>query len=57
MNILLIGASGMIGSRILAEASARGHSITASARDAVRIAPTPGATPVSVDLADAARLV
>lgn len=33
MNILLIGATGMIGSRILNEALARGHSVTALSRN------------------------
>lgn len=37
MNILLIGASGMIGSRILKEAISRGHQVTASARNPEKI--------------------
>ena len=32
LNILLVGASGMIGSRILSEAASRGHHVTAAAR-------------------------
>jgi putative NADH-flavin reductase len=37
MNILLVGASGMIGSRILAEAERRGHAVLAAARKPEKI--------------------
>jgi hypothetical protein len=37
MNLILFGASGTIGKRILAEALRRGHSVTAVARDPSRI--------------------
>ncbi len=37
MNILLVGASGMIGSRILAEAERRGHAVVAAARNPEKI--------------------
>jgi uncharacterized protein len=37
-TILLVGASGMIGSRILAEAAGRGHPVIAAARHPERIA-------------------
>ncbi|MBI1220729.1 MAG: NAD(P)H-binding protein [Rhodobacteraceae bacterium] len=57
MKILLTGASGMIGSRILAEAVARGHSVTAVARNAGRIAAGPGVTVVEADANDAAELI
>jgi putative NADH-flavin reductase len=43
MNILLVGASGMIGSRILAEAERRGHAVVAAARNPEKIK-TEGAT-------------
>lgn len=56
MKIFLIGASGMIGSRILAEAVARGHEVVAGARDPARIAAGKGVTAVRVDLADGAAL-
>lgn len=56
MKIFLIGASGMIGSRILAEAAARGHEVVAGARNPARIAEGKGVTPVKVDLADGAAL-
>lgn len=52
MNILLIGASGMIGSRILAEAQARGHQITAAARNGDRIAKLPAVRAISLDIVD-----
>lgn len=52
MNILLIGASGMIGTRIMAEASDRGHSIVATARAAARVADLPGVSARSLDLSD-----
>ena len=38
MKVALLGASGMIGSRILAELAARGHQVTALARNTARIA-------------------
>lgn len=56
MRIFLIGASGMIGSRILAEAVARGHEVMAGARNTDRIAEAKGVTPVKVDLADGAAM-
>lgn len=37
MNILLIGASGMIGSRILKEAVSRGHQVIAAVRNPAKI--------------------
>jgi len=52
MKIALIGASGTVGSRIAAELSARGHSVTGIARDASKIAKRPGVTAVSQDIAD-----
>jgi putative NADH-flavin reductase len=49
MKIALIGASGDVGSRLLAELSARGHDITAIARNTDRIAKLPKVTAVSGD--------
>ncbi|MGD9882697.1 MAG: NAD(P)H-binding protein, partial [Reyranella sp.] len=43
-SIVLIGASGNIGSRILDEALARKHSVTALTRDPRKLAPRPGMT-------------
>lgn len=54
MNILLIGASGMVGSRILTEAHARGHQITAAARNVERIEKLDGVRAISLDIADLA---
>ena len=56
MKIFLLGASGMIGSRILAEASARGHEVIAGARHPENIAAASGVTPVRADLSDTATL-
>ena len=42
MKILLIGARGMIGSRILAEAVGRGHTLIAATRHALKKADTSG---------------
>jgi putative NADH-flavin reductase len=41
MKIVLYGASGMIGSRILAEALARNHPVVAVVRNPDKIAPQP----------------
>lgn len=56
MKILLLGASGMIGSRILAEASARGHTVTAAARTPERIVAARGVTAIKADLSNAKSL-
>ena len=47
MKVALIGASGMVGSRILAELAARGHQVTAIARDTTKIKAAAGVTPDS----------
>jgi putative NADH-flavin reductase len=41
MNIALYGATGKAGSRILAELLARGHNVTAIARDPLKLKPQP----------------
>ena len=56
MNILVIGASGMIGSRIVAEALSRGHAVIAAARNPAKIAPRPGVTPLALEVTDVAAL-
>ena len=56
LNILLVGASGMIGSRILSEATARGHHVTAAARNPGKIAKGPNVTAVKLDATDHAAL-
>lgn len=56
MKVALIGASGMVGSRLLAELSRRGHAVTALARDPAKIAALPGVTAKAVDAYDQAAL-
>lgn len=56
MKIALIGASGNVGSRILAELSRRGHTVTAIARTIGKVKQTPGASIVQGDLRDAGKL-
>lgn len=54
MKVVLYGASGMIGSRILKELVARGHVVTAVVRDASRVAKQAAVTTVQGDMLDAA---
>jgi len=56
MNIVLIGASGFIGSALLAEASRRGHTVTALVKNPARVVPRDGVTAVAVDVNDGAAL-
>lgn len=56
MNILLVGASGTIGSRVAAEATSRGHQVTAIARRPERIATRANVTPVGLNATDAQAL-
>ncbi len=49
VHILLIGASGMIGSRVLEEAVARGHTVKSACRRPERIAPAPGVATLALD--------
>lgn len=44
MNIAILGATGRIGSRLLAEALRRGHQVTALVRDPAKLAPQAGLT-------------
>lgn len=53
MKLLVIGASGMIGSRIVAEALSRGHEVVAATRKGTAVE---GARAARLDVADAARL-
>ena len=57
MKVALIGASGQAGSRILAELSQRGHSVTAIARHPEKVAALPGVTAKAGDANDKAGLV
>jgi uncharacterized protein len=53
MNVVLFGASGMIGSRVLRELLRRGHNVTAVVRNPDKIA-EPGAKVVKGDVTDQA---
>ena len=56
MNVALVGATGNIGTKILAELVARGHTVTAIARNADKVPPSGVVTIVAVDAADTAAL-
>jgi uncharacterized protein len=53
MNVVLYGASGMIGSRILKELISRGHKVTVVARDPRKISATANVKVVKGDALDA----
>jgi hypothetical protein len=50
MNVVVIGASGMIGTRVVKELVSRGHKVTAVARDPSRIPAEPGVTAMKADV-------
>ena len=52
MKIALLGATGNVGSRLLAEAASRGHTITAIARRPEAVPVRPGVTPHRGDITD-----
>ncbi|WP_432076637.1 NAD(P)-dependent oxidoreductase [Streptomyces wuyuanensis] len=54
MKFVLLGATGMIGSRIAAEAVDRGHQVTCVSRSGR--APVPGVTSTAADAADSGRI-
>jgi putative NADH-flavin reductase len=54
MNIVLIGATGAIGGRILDEVLRRGHSVTATSRTPAKLGGRPGMTVRAVNTADVA---
>jgi len=56
MKIALIGATGNAGSRILAELSRRGYSVTAIARHPEKVPPLPGVTAARGDAGDVSGL-
>jgi putative NADH-flavin reductase len=60
MQITVIGATGMVGRRVVTEALVRGHSVTAAARGTARAADLPAGVRVrsgdAGDVADVARL-
>jgi len=53
MRVVLYGATGMIGSRILKELLSRGHTVTAVMRDPSKLAPQNGLTIEKGDMLDA----
>jgi len=53
MKVVLYGATGMIGSRILKELLARGHKVTAVVRDPAKLQPQPNLTIERGDMLDA----
>ena len=42
MNVVLLGVSGRVGSRVLSELLQRGHKVTGIARDTGKVAARPG---------------
>ncbi|HWK51038.1 MAG TPA: NAD(P)H-binding protein [Steroidobacter sp.] len=56
MKVMLIGASGYVGSTLLAEALRRGHEVTALVRNIGKITPRAGVTPLAVDVLETASL-
>jgi putative NADH-flavin reductase len=56
MNVALVGASGNIGSKVLAELLSRGHTVTAIARNTEKLSPSAKVTVVAVDAADTSAL-
>lgn len=54
LNILLVGASGMIGSRVAKEAAARGHCVIGASRHPDKIAAGPNVKAVKLDATDVA---
>lgn len=51
MRIVLIGATGLVGARILDEAVDRGHRVTAIVRDASKVPTVEGVTAIGIDVA------
>ena len=51
-NVLLIGATGFVGSAILNEALLRGHNVTAIARNPEKVQPHEGLTVINIDATD-----
>jgi len=56
MKIVLIGATGFVGTPVLAELLSRGHQVTVLARNPGKLAAQPGLTVVAADALDAARV-
>lgn len=56
MKLLVIGATGMVGSRIVNEALSRGHDVVAATRNPDRIEARAGLTAEALDVTDVKRL-
>lgn len=56
MNVVLFGATGKSGSRLLQELVSRGHHVTASARDVRKLSGSPAQAVKEDDLSDADRI-
>ncbi|MCP3721854.1 NAD(P)H-binding protein [Paraburkholderia sp. CNPSo 3272] len=56
LKIALFGATGMVGSRIAAEAARRGHQVSALVRQPERVAAVPNVHAAKADLLDAASI-
>ena len=56
MKIALIGATGFVGTPLLAEFLSRGHQVTVLARNPGKLAAQPGLTVVQADALDAAQV-
>lgn len=52
MHLCVLGATGKSGRRIVSEALARGHTVTAVVRNAAGVAPAPGLSAQQADFAD-----
>lgn len=57
MRIAVVGATGMIGSRVVVEAADRGHEVTAISRRGDGVGSAPAVHPVAADAADLAAMV
>ena len=55
-NVMVLGASGMVGSRITAEAKTRGHVVTCVSRSGAGQGPAPAPSGITVDANDASAL-
>ena len=56
MKVALIGATGFVGTPLLAELLSRGHQVTVLARNPAKLAPQAGLTVVAADALDAAQV-
>jgi hypothetical protein len=56
VNITVIGATGMVGTRLVTEASARGHRVTAAARHPGSFPPGEAIVPLALDARDPEQL-